>query len=459
MATVLRMPEPVTAGVIEQTVSMCPRCGERVPATLVERGGAVYLDRDCPRDGIVSSLREEDAAWYRGRVAYDKPGTDSQRQTATGRGCPYDCGLCPQHQQHTCIGLIEITGRCQLACPDCFAPGRQSPDLDLATLARMMDFFQAAEGGKAEILQLSGGEPTLHPDLPAIIALAREKRFKFILLNTNGLRLAEDEALVRELAQFRGGFEVYLQFDGLTDGASLPLRGQAVAAAKQRAVRNLTRHGVPVTLVTTVARGSSAGELGAIVEYGMRTTGVRGISFQTLALYDRAAELRAAKRLTLTGVLRELERQTAGLLRQDDFIPLPCDVESVAIAFCYRDGDKFVPISRRVALRDYVPAIRNTLAFDAAELARAVPEHGCDCLAGLRRALLPLVPAGFTQRAMELQREHIDRNTFRLTVTSFVDWHNCDAKALQRECVHVITPDLKRMPFSAYNMLHRAGQC
>ncbi|MCJ7688322.1 MAG: radical SAM protein, partial [Clostridiaceae bacterium] len=133
------------------------------------------------------------------------------------KGCPYDCGssgICPQHDQHVCIALIEITTKCNLKCPLCFAVAGEGEFLSLDRIEKMMDFFIDSEYGQGEILQISGGEPTIHPDIIEIIRMAKSKNFKYVMLNTNGIRIAEDEEFASQLQQFIGGFEVYLQFDG-----------------------------------------------------------------------------------------------------------------------------------------------------------------------------------------------------------------------------------------------------
>ena len=174
---------------IDSTTSLCAECRQRVEARIIVRAGAAYLLKRCPNHGEQLALLEKNARYYLARLAYDKPGTASKTQTQTRRGCPFDCGLCPNHQQHTCIGVIEITDQCNLDCPECYAKPRTFGTLSLEQVARMMDFFQDAESGKAEVLQISGGEPTLHPRILDILRLAKAKGFKCVMLNTNGLRL------------------------------------------------------------------------------------------------------------------------------------------------------------------------------------------------------------------------------------------------------------------------------
>lgn len=151
-------------------------------------------------------------------MQYSKPGTLSKPQQSRDRGFPFDCGLCPDHEQHSCIGVLEVTSNCDAHCPTCYAQSKDNGEfLRMEQFEQMLDFFIDAEFGQAEILQISGGEPTTHPDILEIIRMAKRKKIKYVMLNTNGLRIATDETFVRELSRFVRDFEVYLQFDGFAE--------------------------------------------------------------------------------------------------------------------------------------------------------------------------------------------------------------------------------------------------
>ena len=443
-----------------QTSSLCKVCLGHAPAVVVEREGRVLLEKRCPAHGVQLELLEEDAAWYRRRLEFDKPGTDSVRQTGVQRGCPFDCGLCPAHEQHTCIGLVEITGACDLACPTCYASAGAGGPLPLSRVERAMDAFLAAEGGRAEVLQLSGGEPTTHPELEAILRAARARPFRYLMLNTNGLRLAHDQRLLDALAALGPGLEVYLQLDGVTPGAARAFRGREVLETKLAAIEQLAVRGVPVTLVMTAAAGVNDDELGRMILFGLRTPGVRGLNVQPLAWFGRQGGEPGLDRLTLTGVLRRIEAQTGGLLRRDDFVPLPCDVERVAISYLARRGDEFAPVLRDVDARRLVPLIDNTLAFDTGDVLRKavrgmVTGVGARACCDFVRTFAALGPPGLLLRSRRTQARYVTESTFRISVTSFLDRFCFERRAAQRECVHVVTPDGLRFPFSAYNTLHR----
>ena len=223
----------------EMTTSICPECNERIQAKVIIRDKAVYLMKFCPIHGKQEELLEEDIEYHRQKRNFDKPGTISKTQTIFEKGCPFDCGLCPQHDQHTCIGLIEITNKCNLNCPSCYADSGSGEFLSLTKINEMMDFLIESEGGQAEILQISGGEPTLHPELFPILELARKKNIKYLMLNTNGLRIADDEEFARKLGVFKGSFEIYLQFDGFKESCYSSLRGENILERKMRAISTI----------------------------------------------------------------------------------------------------------------------------------------------------------------------------------------------------------------------------
>lgn len=442
------------------TRSFCSKCRELVDAKIIVKGGTAFLLKNCLTHGDEIEVFEEDASYLLERHRFDKPSNKTHPDTACERGCPYDCGLCPDHDQHTCIGLIEVTGHCDLGCPTCYADSGQGDHLTLQQLDAMMEFYKAREGGKPEILQLGGGEPTDHPQIEDILRLAKKKRFKYLMLNTNGLRLARDPAFAEFLGTLTPGFEVYLQFDGTTEKPYQKLRGARLLAKKQAAIANLRTAGVPITLVVTVTRGVNDTQIGDILRYGMDTDGVRGVNFQPVAYFGRGSSAEVKSRITLSGIRREIERQSAGVFRTDDIIPLPCDIDRVAVTYAVKQNGVYVPVVRKIKLDGYLELIDNTMDFRAEDLVknaitRSVTKGiACDCLR-LKDEIAEFVPEGYLKWTPTQRAEWIDTNTFRITISSFIDWYNFDAKSIRKECVHVITPDLKRIPFSAYNMVHR----
>ncbi len=442
---------------LEATVGLCPHCLARLDGKIIAREGQVFISRWCPQHGAQLDLIEEDLNYYLERNRYTKPATLCQTQTPSRNQCPFDCGLCPNHEQHTCIGLVEITNHCDLSCPVCYAASGEGSFLAPDVFERMLDFVIASEAGNLDILQLSGGEPTTHPELEKLIRLTRAKGVQYVLLNTNGLGLVQNPALVEMLATFKDRFEVYLQFDGVSDAAQEEFRGKPLVERKRQALAILSRHEIPTTLVASVGSGVNDAELGALIVEGLRTPFVRGVSFQTLAYFGRlpASQVERTRRATISGVLRRLETQMKQMIRSDHLVPLPCDVDGVALGYFRKGADgSFAPmITRADVLTDPGP-VKNTLRFSPDDFVGAVAKAGC-CggVAGKIRGCFPQVffktPSGPDKARM------VSETTFRVTITSFVDAYNFTLRSCQRECVHVITPDLRKIPFSAYNLYHR----
>lgn len=445
------------------TRSMCSICGVVCDAKIVIKGGSAFLVKRCLEHGEHIEVFEEDASYLLERHRYDKPGNTIKPDTRIERGCPHDCGLCPDHEQHTCIGVIEVTQHCDLGCPVCYASASgeaHSAGLPLERIDAMMEFYKVREGGKPEILQLSGGEPTSHPQVEQILRLAKKKRFKYLMLNTNGVRIADDPSFAEFLGTLTPGFEVYLQFDGVTDAVYSKLRGAKLLDVKRRAIANLAAAGVPITLVSTITRGVNDRQIGDIVRLGMDTDFVRGVNFQPVAFFGRGPAADVKNRTTLSGIRREIERQTDGVFQAADIVPLPCDIDRVAVTYAVKTDGRYVPVMRNVSIEGYLELIDNTMDFRAEDLVRNAVKGAltkglaCDCLR-LKDEIAQVLPPGYLTWSAAKRAEYIDTNTFRITISSFVDRYNFDAKSIRKECVHIITQDLQRIPFSAYNMIHR----
>jgi len=445
---------------LEYTMGLCSTCMDQIPSKIILKGERVYILKNCPTHGQHEELIEEHAEFYLKRNQYLKPGTKSVLQTTVNKGCPYDCGICPEHHQHTCIGLIEVTQTCNMACPVCYANGSEqnSSYLSMEKIEEMMDFLQASEHNQAEILQISGGEPTLHPKILDIIQMAKDKNFGYIMLNTNGKRLAEDEDFAKTIASFRGNFEVYLQFDGLKETTYDVLRGsKSVLQMKQQAFQNIKKHKIPTTLVATIYPGINDDDIANIVNFGLGSDYIRGINFQPVAYFGRHPEIDDLKnRITLTGILERLEKQSNQLFTTDDFISLPCNVDKIAVSYFYRSKKGFVSVTKNANIKSYLPLLDNTLNFKVEDFIDndSFKIGMCDCL-DFVKDLKKVIPKGFLLKSKEEKMQFVDENTFRITVSGFIDKYNFDIKSQQRECVHIITDDLKKIPFSTYNMIYR----
>ncbi len=294
----------------DHVVSLCDECLRRIEGKLVIRDNTVWMYKWCPAHGQTKVLVASDAAFWRmGREVYIKPPEMPERfNTEMAWGCPYDCGLCPDHMQHSCLTILEITDHCNLSCPVCYAasgPHRTERRV-LATVERMLDAIVANEG-EPDVVQISGGEPTTHPDFFAILDAAKRRPIKHLMLNTNGIRIAQEAGFAERLATYAPGFEVYLQFDSLQRDALMTLRGADLRRIRDDAVAALDRVGLSTTLVMTVAAGVNDQEIGAVIEWATQHRCVRGVTLQPIQFAGRidGVEQQAA-RLTLTDVRQRL---------------------------------------------------------------------------------------------------------------------------------------------------------
>ena len=237
------MPTPTRPYLFYDTaVSICSTCYRRVDAKIVFQEGCVYMLKRCPRHGPERVLIADDVDYYRRcrEVFLKVPEQPCRNNTAVEHGCPYDCGLCPDHEQHSCLTLLEVTDHCNLRCPVCYAESgpERGGMRDLATLERMLDAIVANEG-EPDVVQLSGGEPTLHPQFFEILDACRRRPIRHFMVNTNGLRIAQDRAFAERLASYQPAFELYLQFDSLEAAPLLELRGADLRATRLKALETL----------------------------------------------------------------------------------------------------------------------------------------------------------------------------------------------------------------------------
>ena len=445
----------------EITRSLCPECLRVIDAQVLLRDGKVYLRKHCPEHGWTEALVMSDAQWYLDSRPYNKPGAIPHGfTTEVEQGCPFDCGLCAEHQQHTCVGLIEITTRCDLNCPTCFADAQPGYDLTLPQVEAMLDRFVEAEG-RPEVVQISGGEPTLHPNLGGIIAAAKARSIRHIMLNTNGLRLASDAAFVHQLAEYQP--TVYLQFDGLRPSADEILRGGDLVEIKRQALDNLHEAGLYAVLVATVARGVNESEIGDILRFGLEHPAVLGASFQPVTYAGRCLTHNdPLDRVTLTEVLHEVESQTDGAFRVDDFRPVPCPYPTCAAStYAFQEGEKITPLPRIVEVDDYLDFVTNRTFPDLAEELQPVLESlwsmaammGSDDTTGN----LSCAACGINI-SVDFDLNKAKEHFFGVHVHGFMDAHTFDVKRLMKCCVHQLLPDGRVVPFCAYNTLHYRRQ-
>ncbi len=443
-----------------QTTSLCETCHALVPAKIIVEDNAVYYLKRCREHGVQRTLVSSDAAYYRLCQDYLKPGDRPlTAQTATNYGCPYDCGLCPDHEQHSCLALLDVNDECNLTCPVCFADSspRRKAHKSLDEIARMLDALVESEG-EPDLLQISGGEPTLHPDILDIIRMAKARPIRHIMLNTNGLRIAQDADFVKALAEFKPGFEVYLQFDSLKPSALKTLRGADLTRIRYQALEALEREELSTTLVCVMKRGINDDETGEIIEHALQWSCVRGVTFQPIQDAGRNDGFDAKRdRMVLSDIRTSIAKSSAPF-DAADIIPLPCNPESIAIGYALRSGNRIAPITSFIPQDVIVAEAPNAITFEKyPELQRRIFEFFSlsttpDCTPERLEALLCCLPD--VQMPEQLGYEHI----FRIAIVEFLDAYNFCLSRVKRSCIHFLTPAGQIIPFDTYNLFYRDGR-
>jgi uncharacterized radical SAM superfamily Fe-S cluster-containing enzyme len=439
----------------ELTRSLCPECGRIVDAQVLIRDGAVYLRKYCQEHDWHEALVSSDADWYLNSLKFNKPGSIPFDFTAEVKeGCPHDCGLCPEHQQHTCIGLIEITSRCNLSCPTCFADAGQGIDLSLQHVESILDRLMVTEH-EAEIVQISGGEPTIHPQILDILEATKSRNIRHIMLNTNGIRLAQDPDFVRQLAYYEP--TIYLQFDGLTSDTYDILRGRDLLSQKKKALDNLAEAGIFAILVATITKGVNENEIGDILRYGLEHQAVQGICYQPVTFCGRSqGKSDPLNRTTLPDILHHLEAQTEGMFRASDFFPVPCPHPTCsACTYAFKNGDRVIPITRLVNLGDYLNYIANRTLINYSEEMNSAVESlwSMATIMGAEKTSNALNCATCNLGLPSLDAKALKERFFMVQIHGFMDEHNFDLKRLMKCCVHQLLPDGRAIPLCAYNNL------
>jgi len=442
-----------------QTTSLCEVCLRLVPAKIVFEDNDVFFLKRCAEHGAQKTRIASDVAYYKSCKDWLKPGDRSLvHQSRTEHGCPYDCGLCPDHEQHSCLALIEVNDVCNLTCPVCFA-GSSPAHTNQRTLAEiefMLDTLVESER-EPDLVQISGGEPTIHPQIMDILRLAKSKPIRHIMINTNGIRIARDKEFVKQLAELRPGFEVYLQFDSMRRSALENLRGADLRRIREQALANLEEAGISTTLVCVIKKGVNDDEIGEIVRHALTYSCVRGITFQPIQDAGRNEGFdKNTDRMLLTDIRREIG-QHSGVFNESDIIPLPCNPDEIAIGYGLRDGTNVTPITRFIPKEEILAASPNTISFEK------YPE--------LRRRVFDLMSLSVTGEAtksalgdllcclpqVEVPEDLGYDKVFRVVIVQFLDRFNFCIGAVKRSCIHFVTPQGKIIPFDTYNLFYREG--
>lgn len=436
----------------ELTRSICPQCRQVLDAHILLRDNRVYMRKRCPEHGYFEALVYGDAQAYTGQVRFNKPGTIPLKfTTEVERGCPHDCGLCPDHQQHACLGIIEVNSACNMDCPLCFADAGAGFNLTLTEVESILDYFVETEGFP-EVVQFSGGEPTIHPHIIAMLQAAKARHIRHVMLNTNGKRIAWDDHFLADLAEIQPA--VYFQFDGFEPETYRVIRGEAgILAEKVRALDRLAEVGCPVVLVPAIERGVNEHEVGRIIRFALEHPAVFGVNFQPAFHSGRFMTHDPLQRLTIPDLLQFIEAQTEGLFQVSDFTPVPCCFPTCnSVTYAYIEGSTVLPLTRILNVEDYLDYMTNRVLPDInAEVQTALEGlWSSSAVPGSAKATSDFA-LSCAACGLDIDLGPLAGNMFMVMLQDFMDPWTFNQKNVMKCCKAILLPDGKQIPFCAYN--------
>lgn len=467
--------------ILKKTKSLCPSCNKVVGAEIVEDAGQVWILRTCPEHGSFRDLYWADAEMYRRYDNYGVIGSgiENPQSESPPENCPTGCGLCANHRSGTLLANIDLTNRCNLDCDFCFANARACGFVYEPTfeqVAGMLRLLRDQKPVPVPAVQFSGGEPTMRDDLEEIIRLAKELGIKQVQLATNGIKISQDPAYIDKLRK-AGLSTVYLHFDGVTKETNPKM------AIDERAIANCEKAGVGVVLVPTVIKGRNDDQLGGILKFAAdHISVVRGINFQPIAFTGAAgADDVRRERITIPEIAANIEAQTNGKIKKDDFYPIPCIVPFSDLVESYTGRPQLrftahqhcgaatyvlvtknglVPINRMIDVDAFFVALERT----AKKLKKVGKIRKYFALLRGIRELKATVkkerPEGFDLWRLlgkTILFHNFDAlrdfhwNALFIGSMHFMDKYNYDIDRVQRCCIHYATPDMTLIPFCTYN--------
>jgi uncharacterized radical SAM superfamily Fe-S cluster-containing enzyme len=456
----------------KHTTSTCPQCLALVQAQVVIRKGQVYFLKDCAKCGPSEALVSEDASYYVKAYAFARAGTQPLKfRTEAEHGCPTDCGTCDDHEQHTCLPIVEVTDHCNLECPICIVDNQYSKHMEPAAFAKIVEGLIDAEG-TCESLALSGGEPTSHPEILELLRIANRPEIGRVVLITNGIRLGKDRAFAQALKDL--GIYIGLQLDGFTADVHTAIRGRDLVSEKAAALAMIAELDLPTQLIFVATRGVNDHQIGQVVELLLSAPHFLSLNFQPVAYTGHGGGTFVHDpndRLTIPGVIRHIDAQTGGKVGYTDFFPLPCShPQCVSLTYLLRlDDGSSIPFARFVDFEKHATLLRSSATLPATpEVEDALAEvihdvfarqdeipRGPEILRALRRSLDEMFPAK-PLSARDAVRVS-ERQSKSIFLHHYMDRHDFDLERLRKCCHHYPQIDGRIMPACGFNMFHRGA--
>ena len=441
-------------------VSICSTCYQKVEGKIVFQDASVYMLKRAqrtdpnacswPTTWTTTGGAARCSSSRRRCLRCSTPPSSGAVRTTAG------CAPIISSTRASLSSRSPITATCE--CPICYADsGPSRPQYrTLDHVQRLIDAVVRNEG-EPDVVQISGGEPTIHPDFFAILDRAKAAPIRHLMVNTNGIRIAQDEAFAERLAEYMPDFEIYLQFDSFERAALMALRGADLRDVHLRALERLNRLGISTTLVVTLKKGLNDDEIGRIIDFALTQPAVRGVTFQPIQAAGRLEQFDpATDRLTLTEVRRKILEQTT-VFRPEDVLPVPCHPDSLAMAYALKLDGRVVPLTGLIDPKVLIEGGRNTIVYEQDDAVRAgvfklfATNHSPESGAGSLRDLLCCLPRVDAPATLGYQ------NIFRVLIMQFIDAYSFDVRSVKKTCVHIVHPDGRLIPFDTYNLFYRDG--
>jgi uncharacterized radical SAM superfamily Fe-S cluster-containing enzyme len=469
--------------IIKTTKSLCPECMNVIEAEIYEDKGVVYIGKTCLKHGRFEDVYWSDYELFKRAEEYECVGEGVENpRTSTSKGCPYDCGICPDHKSHTVLSIIDVTNRCNLRCPICFANAATAGYLYEPTQDEIWSMLQNLRSNlpvPPNSIQFSGGEPTVRDDLPELVALAKRAGFDHIEVNTNGIRVSKDPAFIRKLLD-AGLSTLYLQFDGMNSGPYIAARGVDLLDTKLKALENCRVVGLDsVVLVPTIVRGLNDDQIGSIIRFAAKNFDViRGVNFQPVSMAGRIDKNRLREmRITIPDIVGLAESQTGGEIKSSDFYPIPVILpisravgalkgrryqeftnhqECGMATMILPQGDKLVPITRYAKVERFMSAMEKVYE-DASK--GSTTRAKMRLLGATRHVKLSLLGSLISSVLLQGDYDSLGefmRKVVLIGIMHFMDPYNFDLERVRRCTIHYALPDGRIIPFCTMNSIHRS---
>jgi len=479
---------------MRSTKSLCPECLAVIDASIIEEDGKMMLEKTCPKHGAFKDIYWSNADHFKRYEHYWHDGEGVQNPNVkTDGNCPNSCGLCSSHKTTTILANIDVTNRCNQACPVCFANAASSGYLyepSKEQIRMMMQTLLNEKPVPCPSIQFAGGEPTMREDIVELVKMASDLKFTQIQIATNGIKLARNPKLCSDLAA-AGLHTVYLQFDGVTPEPYIKNRGYNALPLKLKAIENCRAGGLTsICLVPTLAKGINDHQVGDIIRFAVNNIDiVKGINFQPISFAGRINKKeRMDKRITIPDLVELIEQQTDGAITAEDFYPVPSivpishfvtankeipNVEFTVHPHCgtgtyvYIENGKMIPITRFIDVEGLLEHVEELTSSNSRWMGKSLGK--IKRLGSLISALPKFVDLSKAPKSVDVKKLFIDvlkdgtgdavkefhRYTLFVGAMHFMDLYNMDLERIQRCGVHYATPDGRVIPFCTYNTLHR----